>query len=54
MFAYIPDSNDGGEIIRRTTFDFLITGKERQKLKLEDLETDISSPVVTRKSDTLR
>ncbi|CAL8239312.1 unnamed protein product [Gadus morhua 'NCC'] len=40
-------SNDGGEIIRRTTFDFLITGKERQKLKLEDLETDISSPVVT-------
>ena len=55
MFAYIPDSNGGGEIIRESTLVSWKAGKKREELKLEDLETALSSSAFNYcKSDTLR
>ena len=56
-FLYIPDSNAGGEILTQTTLDFWKAGKDRQEIKLKDVETALSSSVFNNhnsKSDTLR
>ena len=55
MFAYIPDSNAGGKIIRESTLVSWKAGKKREELKLEDVKTALSSVVFDFcKSDTLR
>ena len=55
MFAYIPDSNAGGKIITQTTLVSWKAGKKREELKLEDVETGLSSSVFNyRKSDASR
>ena len=54
MFALLPDSGAGTEIITQTTLDFWKAGKDREELKLKDVEAAISSSVSIRESDTLR
>ncbi|CAL8387704.1 unnamed protein product [Boreogadus saida] len=44
-------SNNGSTFITQTTLDSLKAGKEREKLKLKDMETDLSL-FIYRKSDT--
>ncbi|CAL8387728.1 unnamed protein product [Boreogadus saida] len=38
-------SNAGGEILTQTTLDFWTAGKDRQEIKLQDVETALSSSV---------